>query len=102
MAREDKNGGEESLADHAGCPTRHLSLSAGKASLSKTPEVCRVTRDTRCGHAARMLTNTSLQRLICFHPPSRYNYLASPPPIPPDCFIHVKNTKTHKILGGKN
>lgn len=89
MAREDKNGGEESLADHVGCPTRHL-------SFRETPEVCRVTRDSRCGHT-RMLTNTSLQRLICFHPPSHYNYLESLP----DCFIHVKNTKTHNILGGE-
>lgn len=30
MAREDKSGGEESLADHVNCPTRHLSFSAGK------------------------------------------------------------------------
>lgn len=30
MAREDKNGGEESLADHVNCPTHHLSFSAGK------------------------------------------------------------------------
>lgn len=96
MAREDKNGGEESLADHAARPTRHLSFSAGKASLSKTPEVCRVTRDTRCGHT-RMLTHTSLQRLICFHPSSHCNYLESLP----DCFIHVKNTKTRNILGGE-
>lgn len=96
MAQEDKNGGEESLADHVDCPTRHLSFGAGKASLSKTPEVCRVTRDARCGHT-RMLTNTSLQRLICFHPPSHYNYLESLP----DCFIHVENTRTHNILGGE-
>lgn len=62
MAREDKSGGEESLAGHVNCPTHHLSFSAGKhlpPNLYKSAHKHMALRE--------MLAVGSIQRLTCFH-----------------------------------
>lgn len=69
MAREDKSGGEESLADHVNCPTHHLSFSAWKASLSKTLQVCTLTYGTQRDYNTR-------QQLTCVQAVDNFNFSA--------------------------
>lgn len=69
MAREDKSGGEESLADHVNCLTHHLSFGAGKHLSPKHWKSAHQ-------HMALkgMLTVSRMQQLTCVQAVDHFNF----------------------------